>query len=45
LDRDEDVGESSNAEIADRLVLSVRTVETRPLPRVFKRGVTDRHEL
>ena len=35
----------SNAEIADQLVLSVRTVETHVYRAMQKRGVTARHEL
>ena len=35
----------SNAEIADQLVLSVRTVETHVYRAMQKRGVSDRHEL
>jgi DNA-binding CsgD family transcriptional regulator len=35
----------SNAEIADRLVLSVRTVESHLYRAMQKLGVNDRHEL
>jgi len=38
-------GGLSNAEIADRLVLSVRTVETHVYRAMQKRGVSDRREL
>jgi DNA-binding CsgD family transcriptional regulator len=35
----------SNAEIADRLVISVRTVETHLYRAMHKLGVRDRHDL